>query len=104
MANSKKPEQRSLASSKKAQPTGEEVYKATASSDEGTSPDTAEAQAAQTSGGPSYEELGRIAADLKQQVTRLYATGLPYTEERATPLIGVSFVVGLVIGMISGRS
>ncbi|MGI9175408.1 MAG: hypothetical protein ACR2GR_08850 [Rhodothermales bacterium] len=103
MANPKNPEQRSSASSKKAQPTGEEVYKATSSAEEAT-PDAAEGQQAQTSDGPSYEELGQIAADLKQQVARLYTNNQLYAEERAVPLIGVGFVVGLVIGMITGRS
>ena len=103
MANPKTPEQRSSASSKKAQPTGEEVYKATSPTEEGA-PEVSEGQQAPTSDGPSYEELGHIAADLKQQVARLYANNHPYAEARAVPLVGIGFVVGLVIGMVSGRS
>ena len=103
MANPKNPEQRSSASSKKAQPTGEEVYKATSPAEE-EAPETSGGQQAPTSDGPSYEELSHIAADLKQQVARLYTNNYPYAEARAVPLIGIGFVVGLVIGMVSGRS
>ena len=102
MANPKKPEQRSSSGSGNAQPTGEEVYDAAAPASAETPADTDEPD--QTSGETGPHELSALAEDLREQAARLYANGRLYAEGRATPLIGVGFMIGLVIGMISSRA
>lgn len=113
MAKQKRPEQRSAKSStpipdqSAPQPTGDEVFEQATpeAGAEGPPPGGEEnLTRMQEMAAEYYERLTETAAQLADEAQQLYGNSQTYVQDHPGPTVGSAFFVGLLVGLLAGRS
>ena len=114
MAKQKKPEQRSTAPGAATpdpsapQPTGEETFSPSAGAPEAELPpdfgEPSDVLELQALAAEYYGRLAESASHLTQQAREVYAVSEGYVRTHPGASLGGTFVLGLLLGLLSGRN